>query len=92
MRVRNHREEDNREINANSARIHLSKDKTSNRRKFNTSMEKKIEHIWFDSKKIGWSYNDFVVHVLEVLVVLQQRNMAKLTIASKQSSNTEMAA
>jgi hypothetical protein len=90
MRVRNY--QGNAEINSNLAMIHLSQGRTGNRRKFNTSMEKNIERIWFDSKKLGWNYNDFVVHVLEVLVVLQQRNMVKLTTASTQVSSTKITA
>jgi hypothetical protein len=45
-------------------------------RKFNTSMEKKIERIWFDSKKLGWDFNNFVVCLVEVLIVVQQREKA----------------
>ena len=49
------------------------------RRKFNTSMEKKVERIHLDSKRLGWSYNDFVVHVLEILTVLHHRNEVRST-------------
>ena len=46
-------------------------------------MEKKIERILFDSKKLGWSYNDFVGYLLEVLIVLQERNKVDLQRAPR---------
>lgn len=55
------------------------------RRKLNPSIEKKIERLRFDAKQqFGWSYNDFVVQLLEVLVILQHRDKAKRSPASKQ--------
>ncbi len=44
------------------------------RTKFNISMEKKIERLFFESADQGWNYNHFVSNVLEVLTVLQLRN------------------
>jgi hypothetical protein len=44
------------------------------RTKFNISMEKKIEKLWLDSDRQGWSYNRFVSSVMEVLTVLHHRN------------------
>lgn len=44
------------------------------RPKFTTSMEKKIEHLWLDSERRGWQFNEFAVVVLEVLTVLHHRN------------------
>ena len=41
--------------------------------KLKMSIEKKIENIWLESKELGWSYNDFISHLLEVLVVLNHR-------------------
>ena len=41
--------------------------------KLKMSIEKKIENIWLESKDLGWSYNDFISHLLEVLVVLNHR-------------------
>jgi len=41
--------------------------------KLKLSIEKKIENIWLESKDLGWSYNDFIAHLLEVLVVLNHR-------------------
>ncbi len=43
--------------------------------KLKMSIEKKIENIWLESKELGWSYNDFVAHLLEVLVVLNHRTI-----------------
>lgn len=41
--------------------------------KLKISIEKKIENIWLESRDLGWSYNEFVAHLLEVLVVLNHR-------------------
>ena len=41
--------------------------------KLKMSIEKKIENIWLESEQLGWSYNGFVSHLLEVLVVLNHR-------------------
>jgi hypothetical protein len=46
--------------------------------KLRTSIEKKVENIWLESEELGWSYNDFVAHLLEVLIVLNYRG-TKLT-------------
>ena len=43
--------------------------------KLKISIEKKIENIWLESEDLGWSYNDFVSHLLEVLVVLNHRSV-----------------
>jgi hypothetical protein len=37
-------------------------------------MEKKIEKLWLDSDRQGWSYSRFVSTVMEVLTVLHHRN------------------
>ena len=44
------------------------------RPKFTISMEKKIEHLWLESKERGWDFKDFIVVVMEVLTVLHHRN------------------
>jgi hypothetical protein len=44
------------------------------RTKFNISMEKKIERLWQESGRQGWSYSQFVAVVMEVLTVLHHRN------------------
>ena len=53
--------------------------------KWKTSIEKKIERVWHNAEDHGWSYSDFVVHLLEVLVILQHRDKVKLA-ASKDKS------
>ena len=44
------------------------------RTKFNISMEKKIERLWQESDRLGWSYSQFVSTVMEVLTVMHHRN------------------
>jgi hypothetical protein len=44
----------------------------SNRR-FYSSVDKKIEKIWHEAESAGWSYNEFVVYMLEVIAILQYR-------------------
>ena len=53
-------------------------------------MEKQIERLWFQSKQLGWNYNDFVVRLLEVLVVLSHRNKVKITAAHKQGIDAKI--
>ena len=51
--------------------------------KFRISIEKKIENIWLESEQLGWSYSDFVFHLMEILIVLNYRSlMPKLREAS----------
>jgi len=66
------------EINLASTQLSLRQERTASRPEFNASFEKKIERLWFQSKHLGWSYNDFVSHLLEILVVLQRRDKIKL--------------
>ena len=47
--------------------------------KFAITAEKKIERLWLDSNRLGWTYNDFVTHMLEVLVVVKQRDKINLS-------------
>jgi hypothetical protein len=54
------------------------------------SIEKKIENIWHESKELGWSYNDFVSYLLEVLVVLNHRSL--LPKVNQDENNLEKAA
>ena len=42
--------------------------------KFTITAEKKIERLWLVSKRLGWSYSDFATHMLEVLIILKQRD------------------
>jgi hypothetical protein len=43
------------------------------RTKFNISIEKKIERLWQESEKHGWTFTKFITVVLEVLTVLHHR-------------------
>jgi hypothetical protein len=52
--------------------------------KFNSSFERKIERLWRQSSDAGWSFNDFAVHLLEVLVILRNRDALKLASAVSQ--------
>jgi hypothetical protein len=90
MPAHNYKYENNSEINSKSAQLHLHQEKTVNRTKFNASVERKIERLWLQSKPLGWNYNDFVVHVLGVLVVLNHRNKVTPAIASERRINTEV--
>jgi hypothetical protein len=47
---------------------------TPHRPKFAISMEKKIEHLWLDSKDRGWNFSEFAAVVMEILTVLHHRN------------------
>jgi hypothetical protein len=57
--------------------------KTTPISKFNASFERKVERLWFQSRHLGLSYNEFVVHLLEVLVVLRHRDSVKREAASE---------
>ncbi|MGA7326853.1 MAG: hypothetical protein WBX25_20770 [Rhodomicrobium sp.] len=46
--------------------------------KFKTSMERRIEALLVESQALGWSYSGFVATLLEVLVVLKQRDRLKV--------------
>jgi hypothetical protein len=58
-------------------------------RKFHTSMEKKFEALQLGSKLRGWSYDDFVIHVLEVLTVLHHRNKVPSTTQAPDRKSSE---
>ena len=47
--------------------------------KFAITAEKKIERLWLDSNRLGWTYNDFVTHMLEVLIIVGQRDKINLS-------------
>jgi hypothetical protein len=91
MRVRNIEQENNRETTFNAVRSYLSAGKTGKGAKFNSSMERRIEALWLRSEKLGWNYRDFVIHLLEVLLILNHRDKVSPMIASKQRINTEFA-
>ncbi len=53
--------------------------------KLKMSIEKRLENIWLESEQRGWSYNDFVTHLLEVLVVLNYRSFPRKIDESQNS-------
>jgi hypothetical protein len=53
---------------------HQRRERTGKTPMFNTSIERKIERLWLESKKLGWSYSSFIICVIEILVVLQHRH------------------
>ena len=50
-----------------------SRGEAANSAKHRTSLEKRVERTWSASRKLGWSYSGFVAEMLEVLIVLRQR-------------------
>ncbi len=85
MLVRDYKCEHTDESASNNDHVQPNQAYPLTRRKLNPSIEKKIERLRFDAKQqFGWSYNDFVVQLLEVLVILQHRDKAKRSPASKQ--------
>lgn len=42
-------------------------------RKFNISVEKKIEKLWLDARGLGWDFRTFVVFILEILTIMHYR-------------------
>jgi hypothetical protein len=92
MRVRNIEQEKNSEIAFNAVKSYLSTEKAGKGSKFNSTMERRIEALWSRSEKLGWNYSDFVVHLLEVLLILNHRDKVSPMIASEQKLNKEIAA
>jgi hypothetical protein len=80
MRVRTYKLEIDRKNTVKPLENPTDSDKGSGSRKFNTSMERRIERIWFEAKRLGWTYNHFVVCLLESLIVLQQREKVRLDV------------
>jgi hypothetical protein len=80
MRVRNSKSEMQSEITSKALKNHLASRKIGDcrRPKLNASMERNIERILCESEKLGWNHNEFVGSVLEVLIILQQRNKVDL--------------
>jgi hypothetical protein len=50
------------------------KGSVSPKRKFNITVEKKIERLWLDARQLDWDYQSFVVFILEVLTIMHYRN------------------
>jgi len=83
MRVRNEKFGHDSELHFITNHITVHDERKVLKVKYNTSFEKKIERLWFQSKTLGWSYKDFVAHLLEVLVVVRLRERANRAAASK---------
>lgn len=73
MRVRNYKYGDDCELNFKPAQFGLPQGKIVKKASLNMRVERKIESLRLQSTRLGWSYDDFVTHLLEVLAVLQQR-------------------
>ncbi len=56
--------------------------------KLKMSIEKKIENIWLESEQLGWKYNDFVSHLLEILIVLNYRSFRPTLNANQKNKAT----
>jgi hypothetical protein len=83
MRVRNEESGNGRELRFVTTYISVNEENKLSMLKRNASFERKIERLWFRSKTLGWNYNDFAVHILEVLVVLRRRDNVKRAAALK---------
>ena len=81
MPERKYQFEPQHEIDTTVVKFHPPKPKTVSGSKFNASMERKLERLLCQSKSLGWSYSDFATHVLEVLIVLRQRDEVNLSVA-----------
>jgi len=77
MRVRNEESGNNSELHFITTYISAVDETKLPRPKYNASFERKLERLWFQSKTLGWNYNDFVAHLLEVLVILRHRDSVK---------------
>jgi hypothetical protein len=73
-------------INVHGAKFREIRGKTLQERKFNTSIERRIEQLSYKSETLGWSFTEFCVHVLEVLAVLQHRKKIRQIVTSRQST------
>jgi hypothetical protein len=56
----------------------------SQTKNINGFLERRIERVWRESRDRGWSFSEFAVYALEVLIVLNQREKAQDRIASQQ--------
>ncbi len=52
--------------------------------KFNLAMERQIEKIFGDAQKHGWSYQDFTLNIVEVLLILQRREKVNQAVQFRQ--------
>jgi hypothetical protein len=73
MRVRNANYDDKSGNNFAAAQLPVAKEKSAAKSKLNISLERKVERLRCHSRRLSWSYNDFVTHLFEVLVIIQHR-------------------
>jgi hypothetical protein len=66
------------EIDFEDVQLLMPQEGTTSRLDLNTSFEEEIEYIWFQSRLRGWSYDDFMAHLLEILAILRLRDKIKL--------------
>jgi len=83
MRVRNQESRNDSELHFIATYTSEIEENRPSGSKYNTSFDRKIERLWLQSKTLGWSYNEFAVHLLEVLMILRHRDRVKLAAASK---------
>lgn len=84
MSARTNKDQDLGEAAAYPMPLHFSELQIMQGTKFNLSLERRIENVWFRAQQIGWSYNDFVIRLMEVLIILHHRNKIAKTNGSPQ--------
>jgi hypothetical protein len=87
MRVRKEEPSNDNELHSLTTYRLVHEETKSPKSKYNVSFERKIERLWFQSNPLGWGYSDFVVHLLEVLVVLRHRDGVKRAAALEELPN-----
>jgi hypothetical protein len=78
MLVRNEESDNDDQTHLVVTYISMTEVNNLSRPQYNISFERQIERLWAQSRQLGRSYNDFVVHFLEVLLILQRRDSVKL--------------
>jgi hypothetical protein len=84
MRVRNEKSGGESELRFISTYVSAHDENKSSRLRQSTSLERNIERLWFQSRTLGWSYNDFVAHLLEILLILRHRDSVKPRLHRKE--------
>jgi hypothetical protein len=79
MRARNNYYNNVIEINFGNLQIPVIQKGVAAEDEFNASFEGEIEYLWAQSRSRGWSYDDFVAHLLEVLTVVRSRDKIGLS-------------
>ena len=58
----------------NSNPVNKKSKRTRMESRFKGVLERKIEGIFEEAQELGWNYTRFVSSVLEILIILRQRN------------------